>query len=53
MADCGLGIRVRVSGTTFNILFMVRVRVRVRFICGYDVMLNMSTAARIILQTVK
>ena len=51
MADCGLRIRVRVSGPTFNTLFMVRVRVRV--ISGYDVTLNMSTAVRIILQTVK
>ena len=41
MADCGLRIRVRVSGPTFDTLFMVRVRVRV--ICGYDVTLNMST----------
>ena len=46
------GIRVRVSGPTFNIFFMVRVRVRFRVICGYDVMLNMSTAVRIKLQTV-
>ena len=44
MADCGLRIRVRVSGPTFNTLFMVRVRVRV--ISGYDVMLNMCTAVR-------
>ena len=34
-------IRVRVSGPTFDTLFMVRVRVRV--ISGYDVTLNMST----------
>ena len=40
-------IRVRVSGPTFDILFMVRVRFRV--ICGCDVMLDMSTAVRIIL----
>ena len=51
MADCGLGIRVRVSGPTFNALFMVRVRVRV--ISGYDVNLNMFRAVRIILQTLK
>ena len=40
-------IRVRVSGPTFDTLFMVRVRIRV--ICGCDVMLNMSTEVRIIL----
>ena len=44
-------IRVRVSGPTFNTLFMVRVRVRV--ISGYDVNLNMFRAVRIILQTLK
>ena len=33
--------RVRVSGPTFDTLFMVRVRVRV--ISGYDVTFNMST----------
>ena len=49
--DCSFRIRVRVSGPTFNTLFMVRVRVRV--ISGYDVKLNMCTAVRIILQTVK
>ena len=51
MSDCGLRIRVRVSGPTFNVLLMVRVRVRVE--CGYDVTLNMSTAARVVLQTAK
>ena len=51
MADYGLRIRVRVSGPIFNAIFMVRVRVRV--INGYDVKLNMCTAVRIILQSVK
>ena len=40
-----LVIRFRVSGPTYNIFFMVWIRVRV--ICGYDVILNMSTAVRI------
>ena len=46
-ADFGfrIRIRVRVSGPTFDTLFMVRVRVRV--ICGYDVIINMCTAVRI------
>ena len=51
MVDCGLRIRVRVSGPIFDTLFMVRVRVRV--ISGYDVTLNMSTAVRIKLQSEK
>ena len=46
-----LWIRIRVSDSTFNTLYMVRLRFRV--ISGYDVTLNMSTAVRIILQTVK
>ena len=44
-ADFDCRIRVRVSGPTFDTLFMVRVRVRV--ICGYDVIINMCTAVRI------
>ena len=43
-----LRIMVKVSGPTFNIFFMVWVRVGV--IYGYDVMLKMSTAVRIKLQ---
>ena len=46
-----LWIRVRVLGPTFNTIFMVGVRFRV--IKAYDVTLNMSTAVRIILQSVK
>ena len=44
-------IRVRVLGPTFDTLFMVMVRVRVIF--GYDVTLDMSTAVRIKLHTLK
>ena len=43
-------IRVRVSGPTFNTLFMVRVRVRVISYC--DVTFNMSTGVPIKLQAV-
>ena len=44
-------IRVKVSGPTLHILFMVMVIFRV--ISGYDVTLDLSTAVRIQLQTVK
>ena len=47
-----MGIRVRVSGPTFNTLFMVRVRVRVKVLSGCDVTFNVSTGLPIKLQTV-
>ena len=46
---CILGIRVRVCGPIFETIFMFRGMVRL--ICAYDIMLNMCTAVRIILQT--
>ena len=51
LAYLNLGIRVMVSGPTFNPLFMVSVSVRVIRYC--DVSLNMSTAVRIKLHTEK
>ena len=50
-AYCGVRVRIRVLGPIFRTLFMVRVRVRI--IIGYETTLNMSTAVRIILRTVK
>ena len=46
-------MKVRVSGPTFNTLFMVRVSVRVRIISAYDVTLNISTAMCVKLQCEK
>ena len=46
---CILGIRVRVCGPMFETIFMFRGMVRL--ICAYDIMLNMCTPVRIILQT--
>ena len=43
------GIRVRVSGPKFDTLFMVRVGIRV--ILGYDVIVNTCTGVNTKLQT--
>ena len=49
MEDFNPRIRVRVSGRTFNTLYMVRVRFRA--ILGYGVIINTSTGAHTKLQT--
>ena len=46
-------MRVKVFGPIFRILFMVSVRVRVRVISGYNVIINMCTAVHIQIRTPK